>query len=345
MKLIESFLKQRRHAAERHTLPRRAVVTLGGGGARGLAHLGAMEAIGESGVQTERIVGVSIGGLIGGLVAMDKDIHRVQAKAMQLLYSPVFSKQCNELLGSASGVETGHREDDANNAWFSSWYHRARKLLHTGQRIGRLMRGPALMSSEVLQEAIEQLVPDVDLSETSTPLTIIAADLVTGHRVMLEKGSLRKAILASTAIPGFFPPVPWGDALLCDIGVLDSLPLQLASVYASDLTIGVDVGSGRQLVERCDSAIEVMMRVEEIGEQLCRRNSIRYADILIKPNVGDRPWYDFRHPGRLVDEGRRAGREVMAAWLRSSRLRSPRRKSSRQPNKDESVHHVLHEIA
>ncbi|TWT98465.1 patatin-like phospholipase family protein [Stieleria varia] len=296
--------------------PCRAVVTLGGGGARGLAHLGALEAIGESGVLTERIVGVSIGGLMGGLYAVHQDIYRMQAAAMQLLDSPMFSASCNQLLGSASQVGSRGKgrvvATPPSSVWYSDWYTRIVRLIRTGRHVGRLLSGPALMTSGILDEAIEQLIPDIDLQETAIPISIVAADLVSGHRIVLETGSLRKAILASTAIPGFFPPVAWGDAMLCDIGVLDSLPLTIAKSYPADLVIGVDVGSGLQRSGPCESAVEVMMRVEEIGEQLHRRHSLRHGDLIIRPDVGHRHWYDFRNPERLIEEGRRAGRRVLA---------------------------------
>lgn len=293
---------------------RKAVVALGGGGARGLAHLGAMEAIGESGVQTERIVGVSIGSLMGGLCAVDSDIKHVQAQAIGLLNSPVFSSKCQRLMGTASKVAHASGNEAAGASpfdWFGQWYDRLERIMRHGHRLAKMFRGPSILSSEILHEAIDAVIPDIDLSETAIPLSIVAADLKSGHRVVLENGSLRKAILASTAIPGFFPPVEWEDMLLCDIGVLDAIPLAVARAYASDLTIGVDVGSVVQRIDKFGTAIDVVMRMEEIGEKLCRRHSLRHADVLIRPDVGSRHWYDFTDPGDMIIRGRRAGRQVL----------------------------------
>lgn len=302
------------HRSMNDNASRSAVIALGGGGARGLSHLGVMEAIGDSGVRTERIVGVSIGSLMGGLVAVDPDIKRVQAKAIELLSSPMFSEKCRRLMGAAAKVSARHGQSASEGGpgeWLMQWYVRIERAMRHGHRLTKMIRSPSILSNEILHEAIETLIPDIDLRDTAIPLSIVAADLRSGHRIVLEKGSIRKAILASTAIPGFFPPVPWEDALLTDIGVLDAIPLSIAKSYSADMTIGVDVGSTVQRVDTFGTAIEVVMRMEEIGERLYRRNALPHADILIRPEVGHRPWYDFTKPSELISSGRTAARRSL----------------------------------
>ena len=299
-------------------------VALGGGGARGLAHLGAMEIIGESGVQTERIVGVSIGSLIGGLCAVERDNRSVQAKSIELLHSPVFSEKCRRLMETASRVsdnQPGNTSTASAGDWFGNLFSRIERLLRHGHRMSKLVRGPSVVSDEILSSTIEQVIPDIDIAETEIPLTIVAADLISGHLVALETGPLRAAIQASTAIPGFFPPVRWGDQLLCDVGVLDAIPTSIAKSYGADLTIAVDVGSSAQRIDQFRTAIDVIMRMEEIGERLYRRKSLQLADIVIRPKVGHRPWYDFGEPTELIEAGRRAARKALRAVGTSPILR------------------------
>ena len=318
MKLIELFNFRKEDVLSqevRFNEERRAVVALGGGGARGLAHLGAMELIGEltgdligeSGFRTERIVGVSMGSLVGAMCAVDPDIRRVQAKAIDLLHSPIFREKCAALVGPASRLANGEGSSDYS-VWYESWFGRVRETVARTRRLRRALTGPSLMCDNLLRDAIEYLLPDIDISETAIPLSIVTADLLSGHRVVLEKGSLREAVVASTSIPGFFPPVQWGDCLLTDVGVLDSLPVTVARSYASDLVIGVDVGNDHSAVSSCDTAIEVMMRMDEIGERIIRREMMKAADCVIRPSVGSRVWFDFSQPEELIDEGRRAAR-------------------------------------
>lgn len=86
----------------------------------------------------------------------------------------------------------------------------------------------------------------------------MTVDLKSGHQIVLEQGSLRKAILASTAIPGIFAPVEWDNMLLCDFGVLESLPTEVARSFTAPV-IAVDVGPSIAPITSCDSALHVLL--------------------------------------------------------------------------------------
>lgn len=307
MKLFNLFLPTRTELSLQSgmTEQRRAVIALGGGGARGLAHLGVMQSIGESGVQTERIVGVSMGSLVGAMCAVGPDILRVQAKAIELLRSPIFQLKQEVLFGAAPPG------DDESSGGIFSWYGRLRKYLNAHRKLTRAVTSDSLISAEPLQESIEYLLPDIDIQELPIPLSIVAVDLLTGSRVVLEKGPLRDAVRASASIPGIFPPVRWGDMLLADIGVIESIPTLVASAYATDLTIAVDVGQDNTRIHECNTALEVMMRVDDICERLMRRHLNDAADLVIRPDVGNVAWFDFSEPERLIAEGRSAGHRAI----------------------------------
>jgi NTE family protein len=306
VKLLNLFLPSKPEVVE--PTQRKAVVALGGGGARGLAHLGVMQSIGESGVQTERIVGVSMGSLVGAMCAVDPDILRVQAKAIELLHSPIFQLKQEILFGASPP-----KDEESSGSSFS-WYGRIKKYLNAHRKLTRAVTGPSLISEAPLQESIEHLLPDVDIQDLATPLSIVAVDLLTGQRVVLEKGPLRQAVQASAAIPGIFPPVPWGDMLLSDIGVIESIPTVVAQSYATDLTIAVDVGQDNSKIHECKTALEVMMRVDDICERLMRRHALNVADLVIRPDVGNIAWFDFTEPERLIAEGRAAGHRAMETF-------------------------------
>jgi NTE family protein len=306
MNMIDFFKFGKNRVPIKTDQDRRAVVALGGGGARGLAHLGVMQAIGESGVQTEQIVGVSMGSLVGAMCAVEPDIRRVQANAIELLHSPNFTQKIERVFGAAMPITEETREG------YFAWYERLIGAFNTRRKVVRDLNEPSLISENVLGEAIDCLLPDIDLIDLPTPLSIVAVDLLSGHRIVLEKGSLRKAVLASTSIAGFFPPVPWGDMLLCDIGTVDSIPVTVAKSYASDLTIAVDVGQEHTAITHCGTAYEVLMRMEDIGERLMRRHVTKEADLVVRPNVGDVSWFDFKHPEKLIAAGREAARKSLS---------------------------------
>ena len=317
MKLLNLFLPSRSvpvastgnptPTVHSHDEQRRAVIALGGGGARGIAHLGVMQSIGDAGVQTERIVGVSMGSLVGAMCAADPDILRVQAKAIELLHSPVFQLKQEILFGAAPPDES-----ESSGGVFS-WYGRLRKYLKAHQKLTRAVTSASMISDEPLRESIDYLVPDINIEDLPTPLSIVAVDLLSGQRIVLEQGPLRKAVLASASIPGIFPPVAWDDMLLSDIGVIESIPIFVAQSYASDLTIGVDVGQDNNKIEGCNTALETMMRVDDICERLMRRHLNDAADLVIRPDVGNVAWFDFSNPESLIAEGRAAGHRAIDA--------------------------------
>ncbi len=305
MKLIDLFKIRKSRLPVKTKTRRRAVVALGGGGARGIAHLGVMQIIGESGVQTEQIVGVSMGSLVGAMCAVEPDIQRVQAKAIELLHSPIFKQRCAKVFGAAPP-----KTEETWEGYFA-WYERLKKAINTHRTFARATNGPSLMSDNVLNEAIDYLLPDIDLTELPTRLSIVAVDLLSGHRIVLEKGSLRRAVRASTSIAGFFPPIEWDGMLLCDIGTVNSIPVTIARSYASDLTIAVDVGQEHTAITQCKTAFEVLMRMEDIGERLMRRHVSKEADVIVRPNVGEISWFDFDHPEKLIAAGREAARKAL----------------------------------
>lgn len=140
----------------------------------------------------------------------------------------------------------------------------------------------------------------------------MAVDLLSGQRVIMERGPLRDAVRGSTSIPGIFPPVEREGQLLCDIGVLNSLPTHAARTAEETHVIAVDVSSELEPITRCESAVDVLIRMNNVGESLFRGHMSEVADVVIRPQVGSIEWFSFSNPEHLIDLGRQATRETMA---------------------------------
>ena len=149
-----------------------------------------------------------------------------------------------------------------------------------------------------------------DIADAVIPLGVVAVDLNTGDPVVLERGPLRIAVQASASLPGIFPPVELDGRLLCDLGVVASLPARLARKLGPTPVIAVDVASRLKPVE-CATALDVLMRMLEIGESMFRDELRSAADLLIEPAVGDIHWADFSRSESLIQIGRDAAREVL----------------------------------
>lgn len=284
-----------------HTNPT-AAIALGGGGARGVAHLGVIEMLQQLPVSIERYVGVSIGGLAGALCAADGDIRRVQKRVVDFLTSDTFQSKQAALFRAAPDAE------EPATAGLFAWYHQIRKFLGAHRKLVQLFRRSSLLSSDMIRDIVDALLPDIDIRDTATPLSIVALDLYSGKQVTLTEGSLKDAVLASAAIPGVFPPVEWGSMLLCDIGMMDAIPAQVAKQYGKDLTIAVDVGGEAEPIDSCVTAADIFLRLSYVGEPLMRQYTIGIADVVIRPDVSRVPWYDFSSPADLIEKGREAVR-------------------------------------
>ena len=290
-------------------------LALGGGGARGISHLGVIEGLREAGFEVGRIVGVSIGSLAGALHAFNPDIKPMIAKALGYLLSESFQTHQQTLFGARRNAE----EDDTGGVF--GWYSRVMMYLKGNRVWHRAVTRPSLLPGVVMQDVVTNLLPDADIADAKIPLSIVAIDLHSGHQVVLERGSVREAVRASSAIPGIFPPIQWDDMLLADVGMLCALPTVIAQSYGSGPVVAVDVSSRVKRLSHCDTALDVLMRMDEIGEALFRKHVTAAADLIIRPNVSHTEWFDFSNPEMLINQGRKAARQsctALSALLRSN---------------------------
>jgi NTE family protein len=110
-----------------------------------------------------------------------------------------------------------------------------------------------------------------------------------------------------------FPPVKVDGKLLCDIGVLNSVPTLATRKYETGCVVAVDVSSALQPLNACETAVDVLVRMNDIGENLFRRHVADVADVVIRPDVGGVPWFDFSSPEQLIALGRAAARQSIAS--------------------------------
>jgi len=282
----------------------RATVALGGGGARGFAHLGAMEVLRGLGLRIEHIVGVSVGSLAGTLCALNEDISDVQRRVIDLVTADEFQKRQSRLFATAPAA------DEPVTSGLFAWWEQFSKFMGARRRMLDLISRPSLLPAELIESIITNLVPDIDIRDARIPLTIVALDLQSGQQVKLTRGPLRQAVLASTAIPGVFPPVDIDGRQLVDIGVIDALPVAVAAEYGSDLTIAVDVGADVEPTEHLDTAKDIFLRISDLTERHVRQYTRGMADLVIRPQVAGIPWYDFSRPQELIESGRVAARQA-----------------------------------
>ena len=287
--------------------PESAVLALSGGGARGVAHLGAIEVLLESGFRVERLVGVSIGSLVAAMYAFEPDIDRVRERALEFILSEKFQQGCQRHL---SGTRPSNGDENVRQTL--SVYGRVAGYVRANRLFHRLVTRPSLLPRLILDDVIAHMVPDADIADAAVPLSIVAVDLRSGRRVELERGPVREAVRASKSLPGIFPAVEWDDMLLADIGMFDSLPTVVARSYTDGCVIGIDVGAVSRPWSQGNTALAALMRMDEIGEAMLRTHSRNAADLIITPAVAHVDRFDFSAPLKLIEAGRIAARETLS---------------------------------
>lgn len=191
--------------------PRTALV-LCGGGSRGAVEVGLYRAAFELGIGVDFVLGSSIGAVNGALIAAGLSAAEIEARWRSLRTRDVIGSrwQLFRLLTSASGIFSNRR----------------------------------------LRELLLRVLPVHSFEELRVPLAIVATDLESGEAVVLDSGDLIEAILASTALPGLFPPIARGGRMLVDGGLSNNVPIDLAVERGAERIIGMVCGCAKGLPGR-----------------------------------------------------------------------------------------------
>jgi NTE family protein len=269
------------------TQPERTVLVLGGGGVKGITHVGAWKALCELGVEVAEIVGTSIGSLVGAAIAGGATVEEMEANARVL----------------------AKRDIVDINRW---------AILPNGVRQKAIFRGIAL------REYIRRVLPCSDWSELSIPLSVNAVDLETGHMVWFGEGgrtdvAVPDAVYASSALPVFYPPAQIDGMHLVDGGILDAVPITRAADRRADRIIAVNASSG-QKKDAADTVEKGMISIHHrvVGIMTYSRRELvedmwlGCPVIHIRPDLDRYSTFDFDAVGYFLDEGYRATREALA---------------------------------
>ncbi len=158
-----------------------------------------------------------------------------------------------------------------------------------------------------LENFIEKEAKVKKIEETKIPFFPVATDLNTGETVILEKGSLARAIRASCAIPGVFVPVNFAGRTLVDGGVTNNIPCDIAKSKGADIVIAVNLLSSVKNYN-VDSVIDIIGQSISIMMFEKNKEKLKYAHIVIEPDVKNVSLFDFSKKKELMEEGIRAAK-------------------------------------
>ncbi|KAA3628249.1 MAG: patatin-like phospholipase family protein [Proteobacteria bacterium] len=240
----------------------RVGIALGGGGARGLAHVLMLEVLDELGIKPYRIAGTSIGAIIGVLYAAGKSGREIRALIDQLTVSE------NESWIDALSGESGLR-------WLDFL-------------LPELRRG-GLLNPDGFIAFLDETLGVERFDQLKIPLQVVATDFWSREAAVFDSGLLMPAVQASMALPGVFAPVTIGDRLLVDGGLVNPVPYDLIQ-QDCDLTIAVDViGLRTPGEDPIPSYLEATFEAFQILQSTVLKEKMRHRppDIYIRPEIRD----------------------------------------------------------
>mgnify|MGYP001385407843 CR=1 FL=1 len=262
----------------------KVALVLGGGAARGFAHIGVIRVLEQEKIPVDLVVGTSVGSLIGAIYANDRSSFELEWTAFALEKADIFDYG---LLNAVTGMGAA--------------------------------RG------EKLEAFVKAKVSAANIEELKIPFAAVATDLNRGTRVVLDSGSVGRAVRASSAIPGVFQPVDHQGKLLVDGGLVDNVPVAVAREKGADIVIAVDIGKQVNNFNVSD-IIDVMLQSITIMSAENARAKKRDADVLIAPDVGSVGMLDFTRKKQCMQAGIEATQKMMpqiraaiAAWEENKR--------------------------
>jgi len=272
-------------------------LVLGGGGFKGVAHVGVLRALQAGGVPIERVVGSSAGALMGAAYCYLGDAEEACRLVTGFLSSEGF--RAHSLVG--------FRRQPGKVPLMSRLVHGIRRQV----MLERIFRRSSAFGGSALRYIVKSLVPDVDIADLRIPLEVCVLDLQLGEDLLLSRGDLRTAVTASGAVPGFFPPVEWHGRLFCDPGLVNNLPTRHAHLGPASRVVAVDLSSGLPSCRADAVGMEILLRAQEISTRLANRRCADEADVVITPDLDGRHWLDTSNLTSVIEAGERAARDAM----------------------------------
>ena len=272
-------------------------LALGGGGVRGAAHIGVLRVLKREGIPIDYIAGSSMGAVVGGMYAagvpLDELERMFQDRSLFKAFTPVpVSIKLSELP--------------------------IRAIIGTAKRAVQIKNGvPGLYSKNNLMTFVSKHLPSErqNVEETEIPFTAVATNLIDGKAYAFEKGSLGRAVQASSAIPLYVKPIAYNNMLLVDGALRANVPTGQARHSGADIVISVNVNENLQPFgnQRFNSIAQLTNRAASIMLDEVDAQHASLADLEIRPEIVSMPVYSrsVRDADRAIAAGEEAAERAI----------------------------------
>jgi len=288
-------------------------LALGGGGVRGLANIGVLQALEEAGIVPDIVTGTSMGAIVGSIYADTLDVKKTRETIHGFLNSKEFLHRASKLLLSS----------DMDRGFLDKVFGTAKK----GYFFYRFLFRKSVISPELFLLEMDRLIPDKEFSELKIKFACVALDIISGYSEILHSGSIREAVRASSSVPGMLPPVKIDNRMYVDGGWIETVPVSAAQALGAGFVVGVDVSREISSISYHDdikNSMDIIFRADDIVRSTMNTLRTREADFVIHPQVGDADWSDFDNLDSYIESGYRTTREIIGSLKKALLLRKVR---------------------
>jgi NTE family protein len=271
-------------------IPVKVALALGGGGVRGLAHIGIIKAL-QQDIPIDMIAGISMGALVGGYYALNQDILSLEKKVKMIMDH----KEIKEM----EQLVSGHSAVDEKKIIMETLLSFVKQVYLMNLRAIKRW----VFSGKELDWIFADLGLERDFKDVKIPFCCVSADLRTGNDVVINEGALKEAILSSISLPGVFPPVKRGDQLLVDGGIIGSVPVDAARAMGAEIVIAVGVEPQVDYNKKLGNGLDIMFQADAIRAYRLSQLRLRDADFVIYPEVGNISWAHFSKAEECIKAG------------------------------------------
>ncbi len=283
-------------------------LVLSGGGARGFAHIGVLKVLEANHIPVDYVAGASMGALIGALYAMG-----MSPDEMENLVGRLDWPRLLQPLTDVKDLSYRRKEDRLNIPAPLTLKGQGTDLklpnaLNSGHEIGLLFDRLTLRYASV-----------TDFDDLPIPFNAVGTDMLKGDSVVLSKGSLSRSLRATMSIPGVFAPVNVDGKYLSDGGLVDNIPTDIVKAMGADIVLVVNIESqigGREVLESLPGILSQTINISTLDNS---RRSLRQADFIIAPDLGNYSLADFSKSKEITELGAK-GAEQKMTLLRSIAL-------------------------
>ena len=272
-------------------------IALGGGGARGLAHVGILEVLEEHSIRPRFVAGTSMGSVVGALYCLQGSADGLRERAKEMVASKEFKN-----------LELDKFYSDTDNI-----FERFRNELFEKFFLGSLLFKKSHSNYDATKKIFRDGFGDMNFKDCVIPFACNALDIQSGEEVVFKNGLLAEAVWASCAIPGIFPPFVKEKRIFVDGGVIDNIPVEPVLSIGAKSVLAVYLSKRPHYEGEPNTGFQINQRAYTFMKYHLDQRVLAQADIVVEPEVAGFHWADFSSIDTLIERGRTAALQNLSA--------------------------------